>query len=196
MGEGTRQSLLIRVRDSRDAEAWEQFAQVYAPLIYRFARKRGLQDADAADLSQIALTAVMQSLKDGGYDRNRGTFRSWLFGLVRHQMQKYCDRNGRQPAGTGGTSMRHRLEEQPAPEADEITVWDGEFERQMFLAATERVRGEFHDSSWQAFWQTAVAGRGAGDVGRELGLSVGAVYTAKSRVLSRVKQEIELMQEV
>jgi RNA polymerase sigma-70 factor (ECF subfamily) len=196
MGEGTRQSLLIRVRDPRDAEAWEQFAQVYAPLIYRFARKRGLQDADAADLSQIALTALMETLREGGYDRNRGTFRGWLFGLVRHQMQKYCDRNGRQPAGTGGTSMRHRLEEQPAPEADEITVWDGEFERQMFLAATERVRGEFHDSSWQAFWQTAVAGRGAGDVGRELGLSVGAVYTAKSRVLSRVKQEIELMQEV
>jgi RNA polymerase sigma-70 factor (ECF subfamily) len=196
MGEGTRQSLLIRVRNPRDAEAWEQFAQVYGPLIYRFARKRGLQDADAADLSQIALTALMETLHDGGYDRNRGAFRSWLFGLVRHQMQKYCDRNGRQPAGTGGTSMRYRLEAQPAPAVEEAAVWDGEYERQMFLAATERVRGEFHESSWQAFWQTAVEGRGAADVGRVLGLSVGAVYTAKSRVMSRVKQEIELMQEV
>jgi RNA polymerase sigma factor (sigma-70 family) len=196
MGESTRQSLLIRVRDPRDAEAWVQFEQVYGPLVYRFARKRGLQDADAADLSQIALTAVMETLRGGGYDRNRGTFRGWLFGLVRHQMQKYRGRNGRQPAGTGGTSMRQRLEAQPAPAVEEEAVWDGEFERQMFLAATERVRGEFHESSWLAFWQTAVEGRGAGEVGRVLGLSVGAVYTAKSRVLSRVKQEIELMQEV
>jgi RNA polymerase sigma-70 factor (ECF subfamily) len=165
-------------------------------MIYRFARKRGLQDADASDLSQIALAAVMQSLHDGKFDPHRGTFRGWLFGLVRHQMQKFRERNGKQPAGTGGTSMRHRLEAQPAPAIEEEAVWDGEFERQMFLAATERVRREFHESSWQAFWQTAVDGRGAGDVGRELGLSVGAVYTAKSRVLSRVKQEIELMQEV
>jgi len=196
MGEGTRQSLLIRVRNPRDGDAWEQFAQVYGPLIFRFARKRGLQDADAADLSQIALTAVLGMLQAGGYDRNRGSFRSWLFGLVRNQMHKFCDRNERQPLGTGGTSMRHRLETQPAPELDEEAAWDGEFERQMFLVAVERVRGEFHESRWQAFWRTAVEGRGAADVGKELGLSVGAVYTAKSRAISRVKREIELMQEV
>src|SRR5215470_1143371 len=82
---GTRPSLLIRIRDPGDAEAWGQFVALYGPLIYQFARKQGLQDADAADLTQIVLQAVIDAMKRLDYDPERGSFRGWLYKVVRNQ---------------------------------------------------------------------------------------------------------------
>src|SRR5262249_21150791 len=104
MADDTRPSLLIRVRDPQDAAAWQQFAALYEPLIYQFARKRGLQDADAADLTQIVLQAVSESIRRLDYDPQRGSFRGWLFVVVRNQLQKFRAQQRRAGGGTGGTA--------------------------------------------------------------------------------------------
>ncbi len=190
---GTRPSLLIRVRDPADGEAWQEFAGLYAPLIYRFARKRRLQDADAADLTQVVLQEVSQAVRRLDYDPRRGTFRGWLFAVVRNQLTKWRARQQRAPVGSGDTAMQEVLEGQPGRE-DEEALWAREYQRQLFLWAAERVRGGFEDSSWQAFWRTAVEGQGPGETAAALGLSLGAVYTAKSRALDRIRKEIQQVQ--
>jgi RNA polymerase sigma-70 factor (ECF subfamily) len=191
----TRPSLLVRIRDGRDAQAWQQFVRLYAPLIYGFARKRGLQDADAADLTQDVLRTVARTAGRLDYDPQRGSFRGWLFTVVRHKVQNFLASRKRQCQGSGDTGVQARLEELAAPESEEAALWNQEYERQLMARAVEQVRGCFHDSSWQAFWQTAMEGKKARDVAAALGTTVAAVYMAKSRVTAQLKQQIRQLQE-
>jgi RNA polymerase sigma factor (sigma-70 family) len=186
----TRPSLLVRLRDARDADAWGQFVRLYAPLVYGYARKRGLQDADAADLTQEVLRAVARAAGRLEYDPRRGTFHGWLFTVVRNKVSNFL--TGRRPVnvGTGLTSVQLRLEEQPAPAGDDARQWDEDYRRQLFARAAAVVRGAFHSSTWLAFWRTAVEGRRPRDVAAELGLSVAAVYMARSRVTAQLKKQM------
>lgn len=191
----TRASLLVRIRDAADGEAWRDFAALYGPLVQRFGRRAGLQDADAQDLTQQVLQAISGAIHRLEYDPARGTFRGWLFGVARRQLSKLRAREGRQSHGSGDTDANLRLAELPAPDPDESAWWELEYKKQRFLWAADRIRDHFQPASWQAFWQTAVAGQTATVVAALLGISVGAVYTAKSRVLDRIKQEIAGLQD-
>jgi RNA polymerase sigma-70 factor (ECF subfamily) len=181
--------LLVRLRDAADREAWGQFVEIYAPLVYRFARSRGLQDADAADLTQDVLGAVAGASKRLEYDPERGTFRGWLFTVARNKLHNFLTKRRRHAPARDDSEAMARLEEQPAPE--EAAWWDQEYERRLFDWAAQRVRGGFTETTWQAFWQTAVDGRSAKETAAELHLSVGAVYIAKSRVMARLREQIQ-----
>jgi len=189
----TRPSLLIRIRDLGDAEAWNEFVALYGPLIYQFARKQGLQDADAADLTQIVLYAVGDGIQRFDYDPQRGSFRSWLFKVVRNQINKFRLSQRRSIRGSGGTGAHRMLDDVPDG-AGTSELWDREYERQLFLWAAERVKARCDAATWQAFWQTAVEGRSGQEIAESLGMSVGAVYTSKSRILDRIRKEIEQAQ--
>jgi RNA polymerase sigma-70 factor (ECF subfamily) len=185
----TRASLLVRLRDPNDTDAWTDFVRLYASVIYGFARKRGLQDADAADLMQEVLRSVAGAVGEWQYDPRKGTFRGWLYSVTRNKVYNFLESRRRHPRGTGDSNAHQRLEEHPGREA-EADDWDREYERRAFAWASDRVRPEFQPNTWQAFWLTAVEGENAKDAGRRLGLSPGAVYVAKSRVLARLKEEI------
>ena len=133
----THPSLLLRLRDLEDAAAWERFVDLYTPLVFQFARKRGLQEADAADVTQEVMKAVAAAIQKFEYE------------------------------------------------------WNHEYRLRMFHWAAETVRGEFRAPTWEAFWQTAVLNRPVGDVARGLGLSEGAVYIARSRVIARLRAHVE-----
>src|SRR5436190_14167804 len=105
----TRPSLLVRLRDVRDAAAWQQLVELYAPMVYGFARKRGLQDADAADLMQDVLRAVSGAAARLDYDPAKGTFRSWLFTVTRNKLYNFLDHNKRQVQADGGSGTRRLL---------------------------------------------------------------------------------------
>jgi RNA polymerase sigma-70 factor (ECF subfamily) len=186
----TRPSLLIRVRDSADADAWHEFVALYGPLVYRFARKQGLQDADAADLAQTVLHGMIEGIRRLEYDPRKGSFRSWLYRVVRNHLSKFHAVRKRSLTVSGGSEAHRLLEDIAAGDAETTELWDREFERQVFLWASERVRGRFEASSWQAFWQTAVEGRDASEIAESLGMTVGSIYTAKSRILDRIRKEI------
>src|SRR5881275_2228178 len=100
----TRPSLLVRLRDARDELAWSQFVEVYAPLVYGYARKHGLQDADAADLTQDVLQSVAGAVRRLDYDPQRGSFRGWLFTVVRNRFRNFLAARGRPGQGSGGTT--------------------------------------------------------------------------------------------
>lgn len=192
----TRASLLMRIRDARDQEAWQQFVGLYAPLVYGFARKRGLQDADAADVMQDVLRSVSGAVDKLNYDRGRGTFRGWLYTVSRNKIFNFLEANRHKLGrGSGDTGARQRLEAVAGPEWELAESWDDEYERSLAAAAMERVQGEVEPATWQAFWQTAVEGRNAREAGQALGMSAGAVYVARSRVLARIKAEVERLKE-
>src|SRR5262245_9476066 len=114
----TRPSLLLRLRDPRDGDAWRQCVEVYGPALYHYARKRGLQDADAADLMQDVLRNVMQAIGGLDYDPALGSFRGWLFTLAHHRLCDRTTRARRECPGTGDTAMIALLREQPARPED------------------------------------------------------------------------------
>ncbi len=183
----TRASLLLRLRDPQDGAAWGQFVDLYAPLVYGYARKQGLQDADAADLCQDVLCAVAGAVGRLDYDPARGAFHNWLLTVVRHRLWKWQAAQKRRHRAGGDSEVRVLLEECPAPEPAEA-AWEAEWQQSVFAWASEQVRRDVTDRTWQAFWRTAVEGQPGKRVAADLGLSVAAVYLARSRVLARLKE--------
>src|SRR5262245_33844341 len=189
----TRASLLLGIRDPQDRLAWGQFVQVYAPLIHGYGLRRGLQDADAADLTQEVLRCLARSAPGFRYDPAKGSFRGWLYAVTRNALRKMAARKARQAAGTGDTEVRQVLEQQPDLGADE-EHWERAYQWNLFQWAAGRVRAEFRAATWQAFWQTAVLGEDIDRVARALGISTGAVYIARSRVTARIREEVRAVE--
>ena len=188
----TRPTLLLRMRDSRDQAAWEQFVEIYTPLVYGFCRQRGLQDADAEDVCQDVMRTVARGAGQFEYDPARGKFRNWLLTVVRSKMANFFASRQRQPDPAGPTTLQQLAESEPG--ADEQSEWDARYHRHIFQWACERIRAEFQEATWQAFWKTTVEDRDGKEVADGLNMSVGAVYVAKSRVLARLRQEIEFVE--
>jgi RNA polymerase sigma factor (sigma-70 family) len=190
----TRPTLLLRLRDPHNNEAWAQFVAIYTPLIFGFLRKKGLQDADASDVTQEVLKAVSQGMPRLDYDPKRGSFRGWLFTVVRNKLRDFQQRGGVKMSTGNDTEAIHFLEKQSAPEPDEEIQWQQEYWQRLFSWAAEQVKTTVEESTWQAFWLTAVEGKKAGEAAKTLNLSVTAVYMAKSRVLARIKEQIQQVQ--
>jgi RNA polymerase sigma factor (sigma-70 family) len=188
----TRPSLLVRLRDPRDGQAWELFVRLYAPLIYGLARRRGLQDADAADLTQEVLRTVANALPDFEYDPARGRFQNWLYAVVRTRLSNFLQaRRARPDQGRGDTIALEEIER-----ADPAEVWwEQEYQRQVFARAVERVRPAVEPHTWEAFQRTALADLPARQVAGDLGMSVAAVYMARSRVLARLRDAVRQLEE-
>ncbi len=190
----TRASLLVRLRDGDDADAWHEFVRLYAPVIYGFARKRGLQDADAADLMQDVLRSVSTTVHRLEYDPVRGTFRGWLFTVTRNKVFNFMESRSRREQGSGDSRNQQRLEQHAESDGKLSAAWEADFQRALAARAMENVKGEFQAATWDAFLLTAVEGLAPAQVSARVGLSVGAIYVAKSRVIARLRQEIERLQ--
>lgn len=188
----TRASLLLRLRVPGDSAAWSDFASIYEPVIYRLARSRGLQDADAREVTQDVLMAVAGAIQR--FDpQKEPRFGGWLARITRNAT---IDRIRRQRERGSGRSDRMRaLEQWPQPQADESAEFDLHSQRQLFRWAARQVRQQVQQQSWQAFWQTAVKGQGAAAVAEQLQMSVGAVYVARCRILARLKAIIAEVQQ-
>jgi RNA polymerase sigma-70 factor (ECF subfamily) len=190
----TRASLLVRLRDPRDGSAWGEFVDLYAPLVYGYLRKQGLQDADAADLSQDVLGTVAGAVGRLDYDPAKGAFRNWLFTVVHGKLASWRAAPANRARGSGDTGTHQLLEERPAPEGGEAE-WEAEWERRVFAWACGQVRREVTAATWQAFWRTGFDGQAGKQVAADLGLTLTAVYRARSRVLARLKELVRSVQE-
>lgn len=186
----TRETLLLRVRDPTDRDAWADFVAIYRPVIYRLARRRGLQEADAQDLAQKVLIAVSRSINDWESDDSRCQFRTWL-SRVTHNAVIDAFRRIRPDAASGGTSVVTKLNDYPASESPDEGELNLEYRRQIFRNAAIAVRDDFETATWQAFWLTTVENRTVEDVAQELNRNVGAVYSARARVMRRLREEVQ-----
>ncbi|MEM9940847.1 MAG: sigma-70 family RNA polymerase sigma factor [Planctomycetota bacterium] len=184
----TRHSLLVRIKDNSDTEAWVQFVDLYGPLLFRFAKKKGLQEADAADVMQEALQRVSQSISKFDYDPNLGRFRSWLYLIASQCISKQWKQQTKQPIGSGDSVMARMIEQTPV--MDDEAVWENEYRQYLLNWAIEQIQDQFSKSTWSAFTLTALEHRPADEVADKLNISVGAVYIAKSRVTKRLKEKV------
>jgi RNA polymerase sigma factor (sigma-70 family) len=190
----TRASLLVRLRDPRDAAAWTEFVDLYAPLIYNYARKQGLQDADAVDLSQEVISTVAGAVGRLEYDPSRGAFRNWLLTVLWRKLANWRRAERLRSHASGDSAVQKLLEHQPAPNEIEVE-WKSQWRRRLFEWACGEARREVADTTWQAFWRTAIDDQPGKQVAADLGMSVAAVYQARSRVLARLKVLVASAQE-
>jgi RNA polymerase sigma factor (sigma-70 family) len=187
----TRPSLVLRLRNLDDEAAWAEFVQIYEPLVYRIGRAKGLQHADAQDLCQDVFRGVAGAIERWDPDPAKGSFRGWLFRIARNLVVNFLARQPRGGHGSGRTSVQELLEAQPADDSQVEAEFATEFKRRAFRWAAERVKDEFTEPTWRAFWRTGVDGQPVAAVAEELGLSPGAIYVARSRVLARLRERVE-----
>ena len=185
----TRPSLLLRVRNANDEAAWAQFAAIYTPLIFAFCRRRGLPEADASDVTQDVLKAVALALPRFEYHPEQSSFRNWLFTVARSKLNNFVATQARCPQPASETTIQHFTELTPDSSAEE--TWRREYQSHLVRWAAEQIRTEFKGATWEAFWRTAILGEEAGKVAEELGLTINALYIARSRVTGRLKTVIE-----
>jgi RNA polymerase sigma-70 factor (ECF subfamily) len=185
----TKISLLLRIQDPRDEEAWREFVAIYRPVVYRLARMRQLQHADADDLSQRVVIAVQRAIGNWRIDPAKGRFRFWLTRITQNAIVNALTRR-RPDAPVGGSEILELLEKHPSPDPDTQQELQREYRRSLFRWAARRIMAEFRGETWEAFWLTTVDGVSVEEAARTLGKSPGAVYTARSRVMRRLNEVI------
>ncbi len=187
----TRASLILRLADPADDLAWTEFLQVYEPMLFHLASRWGLQDADAREVVQETLLGVSKSIpeySDRGHSR---AFRGWLAAITRNKLADHLTKHARQERGSGDSDV-HRWLDQQASESSSASIWDWQQKRQVFAWAAERVRSQINEATWQAFHRTTLCGENVKEVAADLGLREGMVYVARSRVMARLRKEVEV----
>ena len=184
----THPSLLQQLKQSPDhaasRAAWNWFVRLYTPLLCYWARRFGLQEHDAADLVQDVFTVLVKKLPEFSYDGS-GSFRAWLRTIT---LNKFRDRL-RQPVLSSAAAQPLPAE---LPQDEDSDVLEAvEYRRYVVHRALQLMQAEFAEKTWKACWEHVVGGRPAAEVAAELGISVGSVYVAKSRVLKRLRQDLQ-----
>lgn len=181
-------SLLERLR-TREAGAWERLTRLYGQTVYGWCRRAGVSETDAADVCQDVFTAVARTIADFRRERPGDSFRGWLWTITRNKVRDHWRRNADRVPAIGGTTAQAAMRELPDEEpADSVSV-PGEEAGNLYRRALELIRTEFEDRTWRAFLMVTVEARLPADVASELGMTPGAVYIAKSRVLKRLREE-------
>jgi RNA polymerase sigma-70 factor (ECF subfamily) len=178
-------SLLANLRRPDDNAAWNRFVELYTPLLFYWCRRAGLQDSDAADLVQDVLQLLVKKLPEFEHDRTH-SFRSWLRTVTLNKWREQWRKRQPQPLGDGQDGALEAV----VPDGAE-QFWEAEYRQMLAGRALEIMRAEFEPATWQACWETVVRDRAAAEVAQELGISVNAVYLARSRVLRRLREELD-----
>jgi RNA polymerase sigma factor (sigma-70 family) len=188
-------SLLFRLRDPQDHEAWVAFIALYEPVAYRLLRRHGLQDADAREVMQELFLTVSRSIGRWDPAKERGSFRGWLRRVARNLVIHWLKQGQRQAIAPGGSGLHELLNMLPASEWPESAEFDRELERSLFRHAAEKIQAEVHPATWEAFWETAIVGTPHVDAAKKLGMTVGAIRVAKCRVLARLRTTLREWEE-
>lgn len=185
----TRPSLLLRIRDPQDRQAWQEFASLYRPVVFQMACRYGLQKADAEDLTQQVLLAISRAIDGFEPDDERAKFRTWLKTIARRAIINALTRRA-PDRGTGGSGMMELLNRQPDSNEKTRTLMI-EYRREIFHVAARQIRDEFQEETWDAFWRSVVLDEPVEHVAESLRRSRGSVYTARSRVMKRLKEKVQ-----
>jgi RNA polymerase sigma factor (sigma-70 family) len=182
MTDATPASLLERLRQPDSADAWPRFVALYTPLLRFWVRRLGVRDPDAEDLIQEVFIVVLQKVSTFRQHEEH-TFRQWLRTVTRNKWIDLRRRNKMPPLAAAFT-----LEEVPA-RAEEF--WEVDYQRYLVKRALDLMQADFHATTWKACWEVVAFHRPPAEVADEMGITVGAVHAARSRVLARLRQEFD-----
>ena len=184
----TSESLLIRLSTDGppDQTAWRRFVSLYTPLILTWARKMGLQDNDASDLVQDVLTRAFQKLPDFQYDQ-RKSFRAWLKTVTINRYRETIRRKSAQQS----PASHSILEQLQVKLVNAESTWDLDYARLLVTQAMELIREDFADATWQALKCVMSKQMSVGQAASETGVSPWTVYSAKARLMKRLRKELD-----
>lgn len=186
----TSQSLIARVKDLADGAAWTEFLEIYRPVVYRMACRRGMQDADAQDVTQRVFLSIARSIQDWEPGPDRPPFRAWLVTVTRNAIAKALSRSP-PDVGAGTSSVMELLDGLPAADSLMSAEFLMESRRETLRWASGQIRPEFSESAWNLFWQTYVEERPIAEVASTTGRSVGSIYMVRFRVTQRLREKIQ-----
>jgi RNA polymerase sigma-70 factor, ECF subfamily len=186
----TRQSLLVRAQ-AGDEGAWQALTDLYRPLLVGWLRYQAVPAGEVDDLVQDILVAVLQNLSSFRHSGQRGAFRSWLRAIAHSRACDFWRARGRQALASGDSAVVEALHQLEDPNSELNRQWDEEHDQYVLRCLLDVTELEFETRTVQAFRRVALEGASSEQAAQELGLSVGAVYIAKSRVLHRLRQHAE-----
>ena len=187
----TRASLIVRLKDAADVVAWQELVSIYGPLVYRLAQRQGLQGNDADDVVQEVFAAVSRSVQSWLDQEQRGKFRNWLFGITKRIAINALLRRPIASVGIGGDDAANLLQLIPDNEHELMAQVELEYQREVYRWASAKVRAQVTEATWLAFQRTHVEGVEISKVASDLGMSVGNVYIARSRVMNRLREVVK-----
>jgi RNA polymerase sigma-70 factor (ECF subfamily) len=185
-------TLLLRLRDLSDKQAWEDFVERYVPKIYGWCRRNRLQEADAADVTQEVLGKLVSAMRKFDYNPDRGSFRGWLKTVTNNAVRDFASSYKKHGRGSGDSQVNAALASiaDPSALAELAGEIEAEAEREMLREAEARVKVRVQKQTWDAYELTAVRDIAAPDVAARLNMPVGQVYVAKSRIIKLLRQEV------
>ncbi len=186
--EETSASLLDRLRVTPDGADWSRLVDLYTPLIRGWLLRHGLPPQEADDLVQEVLQVVVRKVPDFRRQRT-GSFRAWLRAITVNCLRDFWKARRREPQGAGDTSFAWMMEQLADATSGLSRLWDQEHDRHVSQKLLETIRPQFEERTWRAFQRVAVDGATADEAAAELGITTNAVFIAKSRVLTRLRQE-------
>jgi RNA polymerase sigma-70 factor (ECF subfamily) len=181
----TSATLLERLRQPAPHAAWDRFVKLYTPLLLAWARRLGLQEADADDLVQDVVATLLRKLPEFRYDRHR-SFRAWLRTVTVNKWRQTQRRRAASPRMAGNVDLAEVADKGLAD-----TFWETEYRQHLVSRALQLMQADFEPTTWKACWEFVVSDKPAAQVAAELGTTVAVVYSAKSRVLHRLRQELD-----
>jgi RNA polymerase sigma-70 factor, ECF subfamily len=182
-------SLLERLRTEPDDASWKRLVDLYSPLLRHWLRRHFLLEADAEDLVQDVLAVLVRELPSFEHNRRPGAFRRWLRTILVHRLQGFWRARQNRPQASGDSDMPKKLEQLEDPASGLSQLWDLEHDRHVMSRLLEEIEPQVAPSTWQAFRRVVLDGKDEETVAKELGLSVNAVFIAKSRVLAKLRRE-------
>ncbi len=185
----TSQSLLERLRKEPDAPDWRRFTELYEPLIRGWLRRRNILEQDADDVVQNILTVVVRRVGQFQHNGRVGAFRTWLRSIAVNCLRDHWRANRYRPAGVGGSDIQELIAQLEDPASELSQLWDQEHDRHVMRTLLESLRDEFEPRTWAAFQRFVLDDQPAAEVAKELKMTANAVFIAKSRVLTRLRQE-------
>ncbi len=183
-------TLLERVKRC-EAEGWHRLVSLYRPLVMWWCRHKGLPAQDAEDVAQEVFLTVNARVVEFRKGPQGGSFRGWLHRITDHKVGDYLRKQNKAPRAPGGSEAHDQLQQVPDSSAGSSLADDGSERAILCRHAMELVRDQFEAQTWEAAWRVVVEGQRPADVAADLGMSRGAIYTAKSRVLGRLREELE-----
>ena len=182
-------SLLDQLRTSTDNAAWDRLNRMFEPLVRKWLIKYDVQPTDVDDLAQEVLLAVSKDISTFEHNGRAGAFRAWLRGILVNRLRNFWRSRDRNPTANAGPDLDSRLQELHDPASPITLVWNKEHDEHVLRTLMTLVEPHFEGTTWAAFRKVTVEGVKPNVAAEELGISLNAVFIAKSRVLSRLRQE-------